>query len=211
MENERYCHRRKKSNRYFAYISNQIQFIDTIKYFQQSLGGLANSLTSSEKSAIYEECQKYLLKDTKLSKNFISLSETDKEWVLNYLSSGKGTIPYELISDFDSLNISPQKDFFEIHQFYSNMKDSVVSGEDYENVKKFYKLLKMSNLGELNKIYNFQDTIIPCEILEQRSDLLKKIFKCNPRKCNSASSFSGCVHCNKSKCCIALPTDAEFV
>ena len=139
----------------FAYISNQIQFIDTIKYFQQSLGGLGNILTSSEKSAIYEECQKYLLKDTKLSKNFISLSETDKEWVLNYLSSGKGTIPYELISDFDSLNISPQKDFFEIHQFYSNMKDSVVSGEDYENVKKFYKLLKMSNLGELNKIYNF--------------------------------------------------------
>ena len=32
----------------------------------------------------------------------------------------------------------------------------------------------MSNLGELNKIYNFQDTIILCEIFEQRSSLLKK-------------------------------------
>ena len=48
-------------------------------------------------------------------------------------------------------------------------------------------------------------------IFEQWSDLLKKIFKHNPRKCNSASRFSGCVHRNKSKCCIALPTDADFV
>ena len=81
----------------------------------------------------------------------------------------------------------------------------MISEEDYENVKKFYILLKMSNLGELNKIYNFQDTMILCEIFEQRSDLLKGIFKYNP------SSFSGYVHCNKSKCCIALPTDANFV
>ena len=54
------------------------------------------------------------------------------------------------------------------------MKDSVMSGEDYGNVKKFYTLLKMSNLRELNKVYNFQDTIILCEISEQRSELLKK-------------------------------------
>ena len=73
-------------------------------------------------------------------------------------------------------------------------------------------LLKLSNLGELSRLYNFQDlTIILCEIFEQRSDILQNIFKYNPRKCNSASSFSGCVHRNKSKCCIALPTDAEFV
>ena len=75
------------------------------------------------------------MNNEKLSKNFTSLSKTDQEWVLNHLSSGKGTIPYELISDFDSLNISPDKDFFEIHQFYSNMKDSVISDKDYDNVK----------------------------------------------------------------------------
>ena len=59
-------------------------------------------------------------------------------------------------------------------------------------------------MGEINRIYNFQDTII-------LSELLKQIFKYNPKKCNSASSFSGCVHPNKSKCSIALPADAEFV
>ena len=91
------------------------------------------------------------------------------------------------------------------------MKDSTTFNEQFENVKKFYTTLKLQNLGELNHVYNFQDTIILCEIFEQRSSRLQEIFKYNPRKCNSASSFSGCVHRNKSKCCIALPTDAEHV
>ena len=30
--------------------------------------------------------------------------------------------------------------------------------------------------------------------------ILNKIFKFNPRKCNSAISFSGCVHRDKNKC-----------
>ena len=63
--------------------------------------------------------------------------------------------------------------------------------EDYEEVKKFLKLINSQTLGELNKYYNIQDTLILCEIFEQRSDLLQRLFKFNPRKCNSASAFSG--------------------
>ena len=37
----------------FASIGNQIQFLDTIKYFHQSLSGLASSLTDKEREAIY--------------------------------------------------------------------------------------------------------------------------------------------------------------
>ena len=37
------------------------------------------------------------------------------------------------------------------------------------------------------------------------------MFKFNPKNCNSASSFTSCAHRGKSKCCIALPTDAEHV
>ena len=63
----------------------------------------------------------------------------------------------------------------------------------------------------MNKIYNFQDTAILCEIFEERASLLQKLFKFNARKFNSASSFSGCVQGLKSKFCIALPTDAEII
>ena len=41
--------------------------------------------------------------------------------------------------------------------------------EEYENVKDFYQTIKLKDLGKLNKIYNFQDTIILCKIFEQRS------------------------------------------
>ena len=71
--------------------------------------------------------------------------------------------------------------------------------------------MKLKNLGELNKIYNFQDTITLCEIFEQHSQHLQKLFKYNPYKCNSGSSFSGCVHRDKSKCAIGLLTNAEHV
>ena len=40
---------------------------------------------------------------------------------------------------------------------------------------------------------------------------LQKLFKYNPQKCNSESPLSGCVHRDKSKCCIAFPTNAEHV
>ena len=83
--------------------------------------------------------------------------------------------------------------------------------EEYKNVIKFYQAMKLKDLGELNKIYNFQDTIILFEIFEQRSELLQKLFKYNPRKFNSASLFNGCVRRDKSKCLIALPTDAEHI
>ena len=60
-------------------------------------------------------------------------------------------------------------------------------------------LMKMKDLDQLNKIHNFQDTIILCEIFEQCSEHLRKLLKYNPRKCNSASSFSRCVQRDKSK------------
>ena len=37
------------------------------------------------------------------------------------------------------------------------------------------------------------------------------MFKFKPKKCNSGSPFSGCVHRDKSKCLIVLPTCAKQV
>ena len=88
--------------------------------------------------------------------------------MLNYLSTGKGTIPYEMIIRYDSLDIKPENgEFFLPHQFYSILKDNILTDEEYENVRKFYQTMKLENLRELNKIHNFQDTIILCEIFEQ--------------------------------------------
>ena len=117
-----------------------------------------------------------------------------------------------MITRYGSLDIVPENgQFFLLHHFYSSLKGTTMTDEEYESVKKFYQTMKSENLGQLNKICNFQDTIILCEIFEQRSSHLQDLLKFNPRKCNSASSFSGCVHRDKSKCCIALPTDDEHI
>ena len=46
----------------FAGIGNQVMFIDTIKYFEQSLEVLASNLTDNEKEAICKECKKIIEK-----------------------------------------------------------------------------------------------------------------------------------------------------
>ena len=51
----------------FENIGKQVMFLDTIKYFQQSLAALANSLTNSGKSAISRECEKLIKKESTLN------------------------------------------------------------------------------------------------------------------------------------------------
>ena len=101
-----------------------------------------------------------------------------------------------MITNFDDLNIKPEKDFFEYDSFYSSLKEKNIS-EEYKNIKIFFTILRLKTLGDLKRIYNFHDTAILCEIFESRSALFQKLFKCNAKKCNSVSSISGCVQTEK--------------
>ena len=65
----------------------------------------------------------------------------------------------------------------------------------------------MRKLGDMNDLYNMQDVILLCEIIENRFEKMNKKFGFNPRKCNSASTLSGCIQHNQSKVIIALPTN----
>ena len=69
----------------------------------------------------------------------------------------------------------------------------------------------MKKLSDLNDIYNFQETIILCEIFENRANQITNRFPYNPRKCSSASSLSGYIHRLLSKTIIAFPTKAEIL
>ena len=57
--------------------------------------------------------------------------------VLDYLCSGKGAIPYQIIKTLDSLEMKPENgDFFAHKDFYSTLSENNISA-DYENVKFF--------------------------------------------------------------------------
>ena len=86
-----------------------------------------------------------------------------------------------------------------------------IDDESYENVKKFWKLLRLKKLSELNDIYYFQDMILLCEIFENRAREMIRKFLYNPQKCSSTSSLSGYIHRFLSKSIITLPTQTEIV
>ena len=65
----------------------------------------------------------------------------------------------------------------------------------------------MRNLGDMNDLYNMQDVILLCEIIENRFQKMQDKFGFNLHKCNSASTLSGCVQRDQSKVIISLPTN----
>ena len=96
-------------------------------------------------------------------------------------------------------------------EFFSELKQSVVNDEDYENSKYLYQTLKMRNLGDLNDLYNTQEVILLSEIIESQFQAMQNTYGFNPRKYNSASSMSGCVEREMSKIILALPTKYHYV
>ena len=82
---------------------------------------------------------------------------------------------------------------------FSELKQSAVNDEDYESSKYLYQTLKMRNLGDLNDLYNTQDVILLTEIIESRFQAMQNTYGFNPKKCNSASSMSGCIEREISK------------
>ena len=56
-------------------------------------------------------------------------------WILGYLSSGKGVIPYEKIKSHKDLKCVSENELFGEIEFYSSLKNEIISDKEYENVK----------------------------------------------------------------------------
>ena len=193
----------------FANVSTQIKIIDTLKYYQTSLANMSSTATATEKKNIKEAVDFFLKKHSYFSNIWTCLDQTNKEKILEIISKGKGAFPYERIVDLNSLDIVPENEFFEYTEFFSKLNGHNIPLEIYEDMKYLYSILKMRNLGDMNGLYNMQDVILLCKIIENRFEKMHKKFEFNPRKCNSASTLSGCVQRNQSKVIITLPTKYE--
>ena len=112
---------------------------------------------------------------------------------MNITCSGKGVIPYELVTAINSFFLKPENEFWSKTEFYSELKQKHVGDEEYEQSKFLYETLKMRHLGDLNDLYNAQDVILLSELIENRFQFMQDKYGFNPRKCNSASSLSGCI------------------
>ena len=67
----------------------------------------------------------------------------------------------------ESCFLTPENEFWEKKtEFFSELKESAVNDNDYENSKYLYQTLKIRNLSIMNDLYNAQDVILLCEITE---------------------------------------------
>ena len=113
---------------------SQVKFMDSVKYYQQALSRLARSTDSSERERIQSLLLDYLaFQHPYYSQLFLSdLTEEDKNFVLEYLSSGKGCFPFEAVNGFDSLSPTPEDgDFWYILTFYSRLRDEGISQKEW--------------------------------------------------------------------------------
>ena len=195
------------TNMKYANISNQLKIIDTIKYYQTSLANISNTTAFNEIVNIENTVTEYLKKHNYFSKVWCRLNQETKNKIVQIISKGKGAIPYEKFVDINSLMTESEKDFFDYTEFFSSLNNKNIDIDVYQDMEFLFRSLKMRNLGDMNDLYNMQDVILLCEIMENRFQKMQDKFGFNPRKCNSASTFSGCVQRNQSKVIISLPTN----
>ena len=140
------------------------------------IGG--NNLTDINFSNIAGEIKFiYSLKHYPKSLAELASALPDEEKMLEIVSEGKGVIPYELIIGMESFFLTPENKFREKTEFFSDLKQSAVNDYDYENSKYLYQTLKMRNLGNMNDLYNAQDVILLCEIIENRFQITNDFNK----------------------------------
>ena len=102
------------------------------------------------------------------------LGPSQKEKTIGIIADGKGLIPYEKIVDQYSFFITPKNaKFFEKTEFFSELKNSAVIVSAYESSFYLYSTLKMTKLGDINDLYNAQDTILLCQIIGNRLQLMQ--------------------------------------
>ena len=166
-------------------------------------------MTDGEKKAVKNIAVKFLNSHYYFSTIWPFLPPHRKDKILDIIAEGKGVIPYEIIVDMQSFFIKPEGIFCEKSGFFSELKQKAVDNESYENSKYLYTTLKIRNLGDVNDLYNAQDVILLTEIIESRFQAMQDAYGFNPRKCNSASSMSGCIEREMSKIILTLPTKYE--
>ena len=74
---------------------NNFKFIDTMKYYQTSLGQLSETLSDKEKENIAELTVQFLTNHEYFSTVWKNLTNNQQNKIIEIIVSGKGVIPYE--------------------------------------------------------------------------------------------------------------------
>ena len=140
-----------------------LRFLDSMKFFQDSLEKVAESLSPE---------------DFNLTRKHMS---NDEEKV--QLLTKKGIYPYDYIDSFDKFNETdlPSKD-----KFFSRLRKSGITEEEYQRAKLIWNKFNCKNLGEYSDLYCLSDTLILADCFEKFRKFFLENHEIDP--CHSYST-----------------------
>ena len=134
----------------------ELRFIDSFKFMTSSLDSLTSNLVHSGRKLFgFEYC-----------------SEVQYE-----LLTRKGIYPYEYMSSWDKFEESQLPP---IEEFYSNLKMSNISKDDYQHAQKVWKEFGIHNLGDYHDLYLQTNVILPANIFEAFRDTCLEHYSLHP-------------------------------
>ena len=136
-------------------IKHKIRFIDSFKFMSTSLESLVNNLPDDA----FNILERYH-KGEKLS-----------------LVKRKGFYPYEYMNSlkrFKENKIPPKE------AFYSRLTGEGISDEDYEHVKKVWKVFGMKTLQDYHDLYNVTDVLLLADVFENFRNVCMENYKLDP-------------------------------
>ena len=136
-------------------IKHKIRFIDSFKFMSTSLESLVNNLPDDA----FNILERYY-KGEKLS-----------------LVKRKGFYPYEYMNSlkrFKEDKIPPKE------AFYSRLTGEGISDEDYEDVKKVWKVFGMKTLQDYHDLYNVTDVLLLADVFENFRNVCMENYKLDP-------------------------------
>ena len=136
-------------------IKHKIRFIDSFKFMSDSLESLVNNLPGDGFNILER-----FYKGEKLS-----------------LVKRKGFYPYEYMNSlkrFKENKIPPKE------AFYSRLIGEGISDEDYEHVKKVWKVFGMKTLQDYHDLYNVTDVLLLADVFENFRNVCMENYKLDP-------------------------------
>ena len=145
---------------------NKIIFLDSYRFLQKGIAGLAKSLVVED----YRILGKYFPKEEELS-----------------LLKEKGVYPYEYVSSLATLDepsLPPREKFF------STLRGEGITEEEYKRAQKVWSLFKCKKLLDYHNLYLKTDVLILADAFEKFRDFFLRNHKIDPCYCYSAPGLT---------------------
>ena len=172
--------------RYISFSLENLRFLDSFQFLSSSLESLTENLKANG------EHDNFI--------HFLSDEETAK------LLLQKNVYPYDYMSDegkFLETRLPPKE------AFYSSVRGSNVSDEDYSHACNVFNSLNVRNLGEYSDIYLRRDVLLLADIFENFRKVAHSNFKLDPKHFYSSPGLSFSAMLKMTKVELELLTDVE--